>query len=106
MPAVGLESVDGLEQAEACHLDQILQRLTGMAIAAGELACERHEAHHELLARGDIPVAVVPLQQPLVLASSARSIEIRRLSWSFLSVTSRAWTVVSTTDLVFRSGVA
>jgi hypothetical protein len=67
LAAVRVVAVDRLQQPQAGHLDEILQRLARVAVASGQLACERYEAQRELLASGEIALAVVPQQQTSVL---------------------------------------
>ena len=49
--AARVEAVDRLQQPERGDLDQVVERLAAALVAAGELARERQEALHELLAR-------------------------------------------------------
>ncbi len=65
--AVRVVAVDRLDQADAGNLDEVLERLAGVAVAGRELARERHEAHHELVARVEIPVAVIARKESVVL---------------------------------------
>jgi hypothetical protein len=69
----GVEAVDRLEQGERRHLHEVVELLAAALIAAGELARERKEARHELLACGRIALAVVADQQPAVLARPCRA---------------------------------
>ena len=64
--AARLEAVDGLHQAQAGHLDQVLERLVGVAVARGEVAGHGHEAGGERLAGVEVAVAVVANQQLVV----------------------------------------
>jgi hypothetical protein len=57
--AVGVEAVDGLHQAEVRHLEQVLERLARVPVAARELGGQRHKPLHELLARAAV---VEPVQ--------------------------------------------
>ena len=52
--ARGVEAVDRLDQAERGDLDEVVERLVGALVAAGELAGERQEALGELLARDGV----------------------------------------------------
>ena len=61
--AAGLEAVDGLDQAEARDLEQIVERLVGVAVAQREIAGQRQEALHELFPGGEITFEVVTNQE-------------------------------------------
>src|SRR5436305_666530 len=70
--SIRLEAIHCLQQPAAGHLYEVLERLAGVPIAAGKLACQGDEAHDELLAGGDITDLAVPLEQPLVLEPAIR----------------------------------
>ena len=61
--ALDVVAVDGLQQPHAGDLDEVVVELAAMAVATRELPCERHEAQHELLARLQVPLHVIPAQQ-------------------------------------------
>ena len=52
--APGLEAVDGLDQAEARDLHEVVERLVGVRVAQRQVAGERQEPLAELLARGEV----------------------------------------------------
>ena len=58
-PAIGLEAVDRLDEAEARDLEQVVQRLVRVAVAKRQVARERKEALHQLVASGHVAVAVI-----------------------------------------------
>ena len=62
-PAAGLEAVDRLDQAEARDLKQVVEGLVGVRVAQREIARQREETLHELLARGKVCELVVANQQ-------------------------------------------
>jgi hypothetical protein len=62
-PATGLEAIDGLDQAEARDLEQVVERLVGVGVAKREVAGQRQEALDELLPRDQIAVVVVADEQ-------------------------------------------
>jgi hypothetical protein len=66
--ALGAEAVDRLDQTQRGHLHEVLERLVGALVAAGELARQRHEALHERLAGQRVAVALVAQEQLAVLA--------------------------------------
>ena len=49
--ATGLEAVDRLDEPDAGDLDEVVERLLAVAVAAGELACEREVALDQLVAQ-------------------------------------------------------
>ena len=51
-----VEAVDRLQQAERRDLDEVVELLAAALVAPRELARQRQEALHELLARGRIAV--------------------------------------------------
>jgi hypothetical protein len=63
---IGIEAVNCLQQAEARHLEQIVERLVRVAVAQREVAGEGQESLRELLPCGEVAVAVVA-DQELVL---------------------------------------
>ena len=70
--AGGVETVDRLQQAQRGHLHEVVDRFTAALVATGELASERKEAVHELLAGAGVSGAVVePQQSPLVVAGAS-----------------------------------
>ena len=71
MPALGVEAVDRLHEADAGDLHQVVERLVGALVAARELARERQEALDQLLARGRVAALVVAHQQAPVLARAS-----------------------------------
>src|SRR5215217_3064702 len=99
-PAVGLEAVDGLDQAEARDLEQVVEGLVGVRVAEREVARQREEALYELLTRGEVSVCVVAHQQqalglarvlagtgcPGVVPHHARNRNCRSGHWSDLPV--------------------
>ena len=62
-PAAGVEAVDRLDQAEARDLEEVVERLVRVRVAQREVAGERQEPLGELLARGEVAVAVVADQE-------------------------------------------
>ena len=48
-PARGVKAIDGLEQAEARDLQQVVEGLLGLAVALGDRPRQRQEALHERL---------------------------------------------------------
>ena len=77
--ARGVEAVDRLQQAERRDLDQIVELLAAALVAARELARERQEALHELLARGRVTLAVVAHEQAPVLLRANGALVGRRI---------------------------
>src|SRR3954469_1681413 len=63
--ALGVEALDGAQQADARDLDEVVERLGAAAVAAGEAAGERHEALDELVAGAEVAEACVPAEQAL-----------------------------------------
>ena len=59
-----VEAVDRLDQPQARHLHEIVQRLTSAAVAARQLAGEREVAGDQLLA-GALFAALVPALEQL-----------------------------------------
>ena len=57
---------------------EVVERLAAALVAPRELAGEREEAFDERLARRDVTVAVVALEQPPILAGTGRTV-IRRI---------------------------
>jgi hypothetical protein len=47
----GIESIDRLHEAEACHLHEVVERLGLPPIAERERFCQRQEAPHEILSQ-------------------------------------------------------
>jgi hypothetical protein len=84
-----LEAVDRLQQAERGDLDEVVERLAAALVAARELARERQEALDERLASRGIAVAVVALQQALVLARPNRALALGAGISSATTVTRR-----------------
>jgi hypothetical protein len=64
--AVRLEPVDGLDEADARYLHEVLVGLVGVRVARSELARERDESLDELIPRGQVAVPVIARQQALV----------------------------------------
>src|SRR4051812_48116850 len=64
---VGVIAVDGLQQADARHLNEVLCGLVGALESSCEPACERQEALRQLVAGGHVPLLVVPAQQAALL---------------------------------------
>ena len=76
--ALGLEAVDGLDQPEARHLDQVVERLVRVGVAQRQVARERQEPLGQLLARGEVALAVVPDQElPFGLARLVTTFDLR-----------------------------
>jgi hypothetical protein len=50
-PALGLEAVDGLDQADRADLDQVVQWFASVAIAPGQVVHERQMQLDELVAQ-------------------------------------------------------
>ena len=71
-PAIGVEPVDRLEQAERRDLQQVVERLLCAVISARELPCQRHEPLHELLARTPVAVDEVTREERGVLTIAIR----------------------------------
>src|SRR5438309_10967517 len=67
-PAVDVEAVDRLDQADCADLDEILELLAAVRVAARERPHERHVLLDQLLPRREIPVLVVAPQQLVVVA--------------------------------------
>ena len=74
--APGLEAVDGLDQAEARDLQQVVERLVGVGVAQGEIAGQRQEALHELLPGGEITVVVVSNEELSLSVCAAHTVAI------------------------------
>src|SRR3954470_24287900 len=66
----GVEALDRLQQSQRGDLDQVVERLSGALVAAGELPRERQEALDERLARGWVVIVVIALQQAAILAGA------------------------------------
>ena len=64
--AVDVEAVDRLDQADAADLDEVVELLAPVGVAAGERADEREVLLDQLLARGEVALLVVAAQQHLV----------------------------------------
>ena len=79
--ALGVEAIDRLEQPERRDLDQVVELLAAALVAPCELACERQEALHELLARGRVVLAVVADQQPSILLRADDPLVGRGICW-------------------------
>ncbi len=62
-----VEAVDRLDQPDRADLNEILELLAAVRIAARERAHERHVLLDQLLARGEVPLLVVLAQQDLVV---------------------------------------
>ena len=56
--AVGIEAVDGLDEPERGDLDEIVDRLAGVAEAEGQAAGQRHEPLREVRAQARVTGAV------------------------------------------------
>src|SRR4051794_6148464 len=74
--ALRVVPVHRLDEAHACHLHEVLQRLARVAIPGRELPGERHEAQHELVTSLEITCLVIALKEPVVRESPC----LRRLS--------------------------
>src|SRR5829696_5652398 len=79
--AGGIEPVDGLQEAERRDLDEVVELLATALVAARELAGERQEALHELLAGGRIVVAVVADQQAAILLCAGGAVLGGGICW-------------------------
>jgi hypothetical protein len=65
--ALRIEAIDGLDESDACHLDEIVEGLCPAGVAGGEPPGQRHEAFDELLADNRRMILRVALEQtPLV----------------------------------------
>jgi hypothetical protein len=62
-PSVGVVAVDRFDQAETGHLQQIVERLPGAAVAARQLAGQRQKAVDELLPRAWVTLPLPALEQ-------------------------------------------
>ena len=69
-----IEAVHGLDEAEARHLHEVLERLAGTGVAARKLARQRQEPLNDLLARSAVAGAVVALEQPPILGGAGRAL--------------------------------
>ena len=58
-----IESIHGLDEPLACHLEQILVRLHSGAVAAGECTGERHEPLDQALAEHGVAAPAELLNQ-------------------------------------------
>src|SRR3954452_1230427 len=101
--AVEVEAVDCLDQPDRADLDEILELLAAVRVAARERAHERHVLLDELLARGEVAVLVVAAQQlTVVLTHYALSIDASDFSirtqyaWSRSSSSTASASVSST----------
>ena len=65
--ARGVEAVDRLDQPERRHLDEVVERLVGAAVAPRHPPRQRQQARDELLTRGLVALAVIADEQPPVL---------------------------------------
>ena len=72
--AGGIEAVDGLQQSERSDLDEVVELLAAVLVAARQLAGEREEAIDQRLSRGRIAVLVQAHEQPAVLAGAGQPI--------------------------------
>ena len=59
MPRVGVEAVDRLDERKAGHLLEVLERLRGAPVAAGEAAGEREVSRDERVTRTQVAGASV-----------------------------------------------
>ena len=66
-PAVEAEAVDGVDEAEAGDLEEVVEGLVGALVAARELARERQEALDEHLAVDRVALVEVACEQGAIL---------------------------------------
>src|SRR6185312_9631950 len=83
VPALGVETVDGLDQAERGDLHEVVERLVAAAIAACERARERQVLGDQRLAGPLIPLAHAHRERPRAQhvrrrASPAQKLKLRR----------------------------
>src|SRR5712691_7631386 len=106
--AVEVEAVDRLDQPDRADLDEVLELLAAVAVAARERADERHVLLDQLLARGQVALLVVAAEEDLVALLGHRLSTLGRGSTCFVSstqlppsraVTSTRSTTVSSTRL-------
>ena len=65
-PAVDVEAVDRLDQADAADLDEVVELLAAVGVAAGKRADEGQVLLDQLLPGGEIALLVVAPKQRLV----------------------------------------
>jgi hypothetical protein len=58
-----LEPVDRLDQAQACDLQQVVERLVGVRVAKRKIAGQRQEPLDQLLTRNEIALVVIAHKQ-------------------------------------------
>src|SRR5450631_1415056 len=78
--AAGVEAVDRLDQAEGRDLDQVLERLAGVAVAAGEALGQREVLRRQLVASARI-LTLLPAGEKLGIVRAALLRCGRRVHW-------------------------
>ena len=63
-PALGVEAVDRLDEAQAGDLEKVVERLSRAGVPSGELARQGQEAGYELVARAAVSV-LLPADEEL-----------------------------------------
>src|SRR3954452_17436705 len=71
--AAEVEAVDRLHQAQARDLEEVVERLLGARVAAGELAGERQKALDEHLAIDRVATVEVALEERAIFAGALRA---------------------------------
>ena len=82
IPRLKIEAVDRLDQAEAGHLKQVIEGLAGAVVATGELAGQRQETLHQLVAGATVLVAVPTHEQ--LLGADSRQGRVGRIATALI----------------------
>jgi hypothetical protein len=85
--ALGVEPVDGVQQADGADLDEVVVRLTPAAEPLGEVVDQRELGLHEVLAQGDpVRVAGVHRGEPAQQLVHLRRVAVRRGHLEFVDL--------------------
>src|SRR5690348_13094075 len=76
--ALAVEAVDGLDQTQAGHLDEIVERLACALVASRELARQWQEAVNQLGARRDVAVALETFEELALIGAGGRRVRDSR----------------------------
>src|SRR5215211_1183692 len=101
--AIDVEAVDRLDQADRADLDEVLELLAAVRVAPRERAHERHVVLDQLLARGDVALLVVTLEEELVVACHQPAFADRAAFVSWTQSPPSRWATENPSTTVSRS---